>query len=138
MRSLSGASLQLQEEQWLSSVRSAGVLVLLQEAGDVQTVLSWGEAWLDLHAGQAHSRTKDVVLAVALAYCDLAAANLDKSTDSVLTCVDLMVAARALLQQHQTAPQLDVQISSAIQVGCMHSTWLHIGASAAPAYQATT
>ena len=86
----------------------AGVLVLLQEAGDVQTVLTWGEAWLAIHP--KHPHTRDVVLAVALAYCDLAAANLDKSTDSVLTCVDMMESARATVRQHNTATELDAQI----------------------------
>ena len=95
------------------------MLVLLQEAGDVQTVLSWGEAWLAINSSHPHS--KDVVLAVALAYCDLAAANLDKSTDSVLTCVELMECARATLRQHSTAPALDAQISSAVEVQALQS-----------------
>ena len=93
---------------------AAGALVVLQEAGDVQTVLSWGDAWLAVNPDQPGS--SDVVLAVALAYCDLAAANLDKSPDSVLTCVELMQSAQGVLRQHQTAPELDAQIASALEV----------------------
>ena len=44
----------------------------MQEAGDVQPVITWGRAWLEDNA--LDKRAKDVALAAALAHCDLAGA----------------------------------------------------------------
>ncbi len=48
----------------------AGVLVLLQEAGEPQTVVAAGEHWLATH--RSSPRAKDVALAVALSHCAIA------------------------------------------------------------------
>ncbi len=52
----------------------AGAFVLMQEAGDVQPVITWGRAWLQDNG--LDRRAADVALVAALAHCDLAGARL--------------------------------------------------------------
>jgi hypothetical protein len=56
----------------LIACTNAGAFVLMQEAGDVQPVITWGRAWLEDNA--MDNRAKDVALVAALAHCDLAGA----------------------------------------------------------------
>lgn len=96
------------------SLLTVGALALLHEAGDLQTVLSWGEAWLGQHPDSRQAQ--DAALALALAHCDTAGARMDKSTADVLSCTEEMQAADALLKQYNTGPVLRQDIHAALQV----------------------
>ena len=93
---------------------SAGALALLHEAGDLQSVISWGEAWLREHPDSELAR--DAALAVALAHCDLAAARMDSSSADVLSCVSEMQLADGLLQRYKAGPVLRQDIQKALEV----------------------
>ena len=93
---------------------AAGALALLHEAGDLQSVLSWGGAWLQEHP--RHELASDVALSVALAHCDLAGVKMDSGRADVLSCVDEMRLADSLLQQYQAGPLLQRDIAKALQV----------------------
>ncbi|KAL0037727.1 hypothetical protein WJX77_009734 [Trebouxia sp. C0004] len=90
-----------------------GALALLQEAGELQTVLDWGGAWLRDSA--THSKTKDVALALALAHCDSAAMKLEHNADDSLAAAEEMSAALRLLRQYAAGEQLQEDITDALQ-----------------------
>lgn len=91
-----------------------GALALLQEAGELQTVLDWGGAWLRDNA--ADSKTKDVALALALVHCDTAAMRMEQNPDDTLKAVEEMTTALHLLRQHAAGLQLQQDIKGALQV----------------------
>lgn len=91
-----------------------GALSLLQEAGEAQTVLDWGKAWLRDSASD--SKTRDVALSMALTYCDTAAMLLEEDPDSAMLAVDAMNAALRLLQEHGPNAPLEADIAGAIKV----------------------
>lgn len=91
-----------------------GALALLQEAGELQTVLDWGGAWLRDSATDI--KTKDVALALALAHCDCAAMKLEQDADDSLAAVEEMTTALTLLRQYSAGEQLQEDISEALQV----------------------
>ena len=91
-----------------------GALALLQEAGELQTVLDWGCAWLRDNA--ADSKTKDVALALALVHCDNAAAKLEQDANDTLSATEEMTVALCLLRQHSAGEQLQQEIIGALQV----------------------
>ncbi|KAK9819960.1 hypothetical protein WJX72_004490 [[Myrmecia] bisecta] len=90
-----------------------GALTLMHEAGDLDTVLKWGAAWLRDNAGD--KRSKDVALTLAQANCDAAAARLEQDPDDVLPCAELMNSALGLLQQHSVAPEMQAEIAGALE-----------------------
>ncbi len=94
-----------------------GALALLQEAGELQTVLDWGGAWLRDSA--TDSKTKDVALALALAHCDSAAMKLEQNADDSLAAAEEMSAALRLLRQCAAGEQLQEDITGALQVHCI-------------------
>ena len=94
-----------------------GALALLQEAGELQTVLDWGGAWLRDSA--TDSKTKDVALALALAHCDSAAMKLEQNADDSLAAAEEMSAALRLLRQYAAGEQLQEEITGALQVHCI-------------------
>lgn len=91
-----------------------GALALLQEAGELQTALDWGGAWLRDNA--ADSKTKDVALALALVHCDSAALRLEQNGSDTLAAVGEMTAALRLLRQYAAGDQLQQEITGALQV----------------------
>ena len=91
-----------------------GALALLQEAGELQTVLDWGGAWLRDNA--ADSKTKDVALALALAHCDTAAMQMEENPSDTLRAIEEMTTALHLLRQHAAGLQLQQEIKGALQV----------------------
>ena len=91
-----------------------GALALLQEAGELQTVFDWGNAWLRDSA--AESKTKDVALALALAHCDTAAIKLEQNASDQLAAAESMTTALELLKQFQAGEQLQDEITIALQV----------------------
>jgi len=91
-----------------------GALALLQEAGELQTVLDWGGAWLRDSA--TDSKTKDVALALALAHCDSAAMKLEQNADDSLAAAEEMSTALGLLRQYAAGEQLQKDITGALQV----------------------
>lgn len=91
-----------------------GALVLLQEAGEAQAVLDWGNAWLRDSASD--SKTRDVALSIALVYCDSAAMLLEEDPDNALLATEALSGAIQLLQQHGPHAQLEADIAGAIQV----------------------
>ncbi len=92
----------------------AGAMILMQEAGDAQTVLDWGQAWLA--DSPRDSRARDVTVAMALAHCDLAAARLQADPTASLECYDSMQGALKLLKQRNAGQQLQADIQTAMQV----------------------
>jgi hypothetical protein len=96
-----------------------GALVLLQEAGESALVLDLGCEWLETHrrAGGAAARAADVAAAVALALCDLAAADLEGAGGGVAGACERLEEALALLRAHGLAPQLQQQIGDTLEVG---------------------
>ena len=91
-----------------------GALALLQEAGETQTVLDWGNAWLRDSA--LDSKTGDVALSMALTYCDTAAMLLEEDPDNASLAVEAMNAALKLLKAHGSNQQLEADIAGAMQV----------------------
>ena len=91
-----------------------GALALLQEAGETQTVLDWGCAWL--RDSVSDSKTRDVALSMALTHCNAAAMLLEEDPDNALLAVEAMTAALKLLRDHGPHPQLEVDISGAMKV----------------------
>ncbi len=91
-----------------------GALALLQEVGELQTVLDWGSAWLRDSA--ADSKTKDVALALALAHCDNAALKLEENAGDSLTAAEEMTTALRLLRQYSAGEQLQEEIADALEV----------------------
>ena len=91
-----------------------GALALLQEAGETQTVLDWGNAWLRDSASD--SKTRDVALSMALTYCDTAAMLLEEDPDNALLAVEAMNAALKLLKVHGSNQQLEGDITGAMKV----------------------
>lgn len=90
----------------------AGTLMLLQEAGDAQTVVAVGEAWLSTH--RRHRAARDVALATALAHCDLAGALLDARGSVEAACAMLDVAGKLLKEYKAGTPQLQADIEGAV------------------------
>ena len=97
-----------------------GALALLQEAGEMQTVLDWGAAWMRDNASDG--KTKDVALALALVHCDSAAMMLEKNASNTLAAAEEMTVALRLLKQYAAGEQLQQEISGALQV-TKHCTW---------------
>ena len=95
-----------------------GALALLQEAGELQTVLDWGGAWLRDSASD--SKTPDVALALALAHCDTAAMKLEQDAGDSLAAAEEMTTALRLLRQYAAGEQLQHEIAGALQVHTMH------------------
>ena len=91
-----------------------GALALLQEAGELQTVFDWGNAWLRDSA--AESKTKDVALALALAHCDTAAMKLEQNASDQLAAAESMKTALKLLTKYDAGEQLQAEITGALQV----------------------
>lgn len=92
----------------------AGAMVLLLEAGEPQTVLEWGRAWLS--DAPRNARTRDVVLAMALSMCDLAALKMQGSNPATLEAYDLMRDAVKLLKDYHVGVDLQNEIQSAMKV----------------------
>eukprot|EP00803_Ostreobium_quekettii_P010887 evm.model.scf_2240.5 EVM.evm.TU.scf_2240.5 scf_2240:16734-25859(-) len=90
----------------------AGALCLLQECGDVEVVIGLGEEWL--RKRPRSSACRDVALAVALAYCDLAGEAISAG-GSVSTSCDELEAALELLIGFQVARELQVEIAGALK-----------------------
>ncbi|KAL3131065.1 hypothetical protein ABBQ38_000380 [Trebouxia sp. C0009 RCD-2024] len=90
-----------------------GALALLQEAGELKTVLDWGGAWLRDNA--TDSKTKDVALALALAHCDNAAMQMEQNANDTMTAAEEMTVALRLLRQHAAGEQLQQEIIGALQ-----------------------
>ncbi|KAL0041666.1 hypothetical protein WJX79_000259 [Trebouxia sp. C0005] len=80
---------------------------------DEMTVLDWGGAWLRDSA--TDSKTKDVVLALALAHCDSAAMKLEQNADDSLAAAEEMSAALRLLRQYAAGERLQEDITGALQ-----------------------
>ena len=99
-----------------------GALALLQEAGELQTVLDWGGAWLRDNA--TDSKTKDVALALALAHCDNAAMRMEQNANDTMAAAEEMTVALRLLRQHAAGEQLQQEIIRALQVQPLHACWL--------------
>lgn len=95
-----------------------GALALLQEAGEYQTVLDWGRAWLRDNASD--SKTKDVALALALVHCDKAAMRMEQDPDDTMAAAEEMTVALRLLSQHAAGEQLQQEITGALQVQHLH------------------
>ena len=91
-----------------------GALALLQEAGESQTLLDWGGAWLRDNA--TDSKTKDVALALALLHCDNAAMRMEQDTDDTMAAAEEMTVALRLLRQYTAGEQLQQEITGALQV----------------------
>lgn len=91
-----------------------GALALLQEAGESQTVLDWGGAWLRDNA--TDSKTKDVALALGLVHCDNAAMRMEQNTNDTMTAAEEMTVALRLLRQYAAGEQLQQEITGALQV----------------------
>lgn len=86
---------------------AAGVLALLVEAGEAQTVVAAGEEWLATH--RADPRARDVALSTALAHRAVAQALARKQGDAAAAASMLEVAG-GLLRRHRAAPHLQVRI----------------------------
>lgn len=91
----------------------AGVLALLQEAGDCGTVVAAGEEWLSTHRGDRGAA--DVALATALAHADAAAALVD-SRGSTLQAVSMLEVAARLLAQYGVRGSVAAEVDRAIAV----------------------
>ncbi|KAI3428117.1 hypothetical protein D9Q98_006500 [Chlorella vulgaris] len=88
-----------------------GVLALLLEAGDPQTVVAAGEEWLSTH--RRDSRVRDVALSTALAHREVALTCVKKYGDAVSAAGMLRVAGE-LLRRHRAAPGLQQQVAEAL------------------------
>jgi hypothetical protein len=95
-------------------VLSSGAMVLLLEAGDPQRVLEWGQAWLS--ENPADKRTQDVVLAMALSFCDLAAEKLQGTSPAAMESFDFMQNALNLLKNNHVGGPLQEDIQKAMKV----------------------
>lgn len=91
-----------------------GALALLQEAGEMQTVLDWGGAWLRDNA--ADTKTKDVALALALVHCDNAAMRMEQDANDTMAAAEEMTVALRLLRKYAAGEQLQQEITGALQV----------------------
>ena len=72
-------------------------LALLQECGDLQTVIAAGDVWLSKHGRRKDA--KDVGLAVSLARCELARSILDND-GSIDEAVDMLLKASGVLSSN--------------------------------------
>ncbi|KAL4443575.1 hypothetical protein ABPG75_011312 [Micractinium tetrahymenae] len=88
-----------------------GVLALLLEAGDAQTVVAAGEEWLATH--RRDPRARDVALSTALAHRALADTLLKKQGDAASAAAMLEVAVD-LLAQHRAAASLQAEVAGAL------------------------
>lgn len=88
--------------------------MLLLEAGDSATVLEWGQAWLS--DAPRNGKTRDVVLAMAVAYCDLAAMKLQGSNPATIESFDFLKRALNLLRDHHVGSKLQEDIQRAMKV----------------------
>jgi len=87
-------------------------MALLQEAGETAQVVELGTRWLNNSAGSSSCR--DVALAVAKAYCDLASITLS-SGEGISFCCEELEAALDLLRACDVGPDLQMDISGALQ-----------------------
>ncbi|PSC72514.1 ACCUMULATION AND REPLICATION OF CHLOROPLASTS chloroplastic [Micractinium conductrix] len=88
-----------------------GVLALLLEAGDAQTVVVAGEEWLATH--RRDPRARDVALSTALAHRTVAQDLVRKHGDAASACAMLEVAL-ALLRQHRASGSLQGEVATAL------------------------
>jgi hypothetical protein len=89
---------------------AAGVLSLLLEAGDPQTVVAAGEEWLASH--RRDRRARDVALSTALAHRRVAEALVKRHNDAISADAMLRVAAD-LARQHRAPPALQAELAAA-------------------------
>ena len=97
----------------------AGALCLLQECGDVETVVKLGAGWLRRKPRARASR--DVALAMSLAYCDLASETLSRASE-VAQCYSELEAALNLLIEYNVAVGLQREVAGALKVGAWRGT----------------
>lgn len=88
--------------------------MLLLEAGEPHTVLEWGRAWLS--DAPRNTRTRDVVMAMALSMCDMAALKMQGSKPATIEAYDLMRDAVKLLKEYHVGLNLQNEIQRAIKV----------------------
>lgn len=98
-------------EVWVADI--PGALVLLQECGEMEKVLEYGTSWLNSNA--AHPSSKDVALAMALAYCDLASAILGSEEAQVTICCEHLETAVDLLDHFKVETSLRAEIMSTLK-----------------------
>jgi hypothetical protein len=91
-------------------------LCILQECGQGEEVLAAGSAWLADPSNASSSHTNDVAAAMALAHCDRAAWALEGDAQRVSPAFQHLEEALGLLSAHGLAPQLQEQITEALQV----------------------
>ena len=116
----------------------AGVLALLQEAGESQTVVVAGEQWLSTHKRDPHAR--DVAISTALAHCGVAAQYSERRKDAISASGMYQVAAE-LLAQHKAPNELQREVAEALrelqpQVGAAPGRTLSCGRAPAMAAHA--
>ena len=90
----------------------AGTLILLQEAGDWQTVIVSGEAWIAQH--RRHRNVKDIALAISLAHCETAKALLDAHGDVRQSYAMFEVAGKLLKTHRAGGAELQRSIDEAL------------------------
>lgn len=99
----------------------AAALLLMQESGAYNYVITNGTIWLNQHkkdeqASSLPEAAADVALAVALARCDKAAADLSGSGERVTPAMEELKAAQVVLQQYNVpCPKLKQEIQESIQ-----------------------
>lgn len=91
----------------------AGTLLLLQEAGDHQTVIASGESWLATH--RRHRSARDVALATALAHCDVAQMRVDAHGSTQQAAAMFELALKLLRDYRAGTQELSKKIESALK-----------------------
>lgn len=79
-------------------------------------MVDFGTQWLN--SNPTHPDSKDVGLAMALAYCDLASDTLANDESGVATCCNDLEIAVELLSHFNAAPELQSDIKGTLKVAC--------------------